>query len=178
MQQLSKERPRSRIGKALGTAAAALLCLAAFSQPNLAHAESHGGGGGSHGGGGGFHGGGFGGFHGGGFHGGGFGGFHGGGFHGGGFRGREVRGGGFHGGGFRPAFGEFHRGGFHDGRFHGSRFFGGVGWGGYYPYGSSYYDYYDNAQPSYSQTWYYCADPAGYYPYVTQCYTGWQAVSG
>jgi hypothetical protein len=25
---------------------------------------------------------------------------------------------------------------------------------------------------------YYCSDPAGYYPYVTQCYTGWQAMSG
>jgi hypothetical protein len=48
-------------------------------------------------------------------------------------------------------------------------------WGGYYPYDGGYYD---GAQPSYSQTWYYCADPAGYYPNVTQCYTGWQAVSG
>ena len=38
--------------------------------------------------------------------------------------------------------------------------------------------YDDGTQPSYPQTWYYCADPAGYYPYVTQCYTGWQAVSG
>src|SRR5271165_518649 len=34
----------------------------------------------------------------------------------------------------------------------------------------------DNSQPSSSQTWYYCSDPAGYYPYVTQCNTGWQAV--
>jgi hypothetical protein len=130
----------------LGTAAAALLCVIAVSQPNLAQAEPHGGGGGSHGGG---------------FHGGG-------GFHAGGF-------GGFHGGGFRPGFGESHEGGFHDGRFHGGRFFGGVGLGGYYPYDGGYYDY---AQPSYSQTWYYCSDPAGYYPYVTQCNTGWQAVSG
>jgi hypothetical protein len=23
---------------------------------------------------------------------------------------------------------------------------------------------------------YYCSDPAGYYPYVTQCNTGWQTV--
>ena len=92
------------------------------------------------------------------------GGFHGGGggFHGGGF-------GGFHGGGF-------HGGGFHDGRFHDNRFFfgGSVGypWWGYYP------DYgYDNySQPYASQTWYYCSDPAGYYPNVTQCNTGWQAV--
>ncbi|HVH79487.1 MAG TPA: hypothetical protein VM782_08875 [Stellaceae bacterium] len=83
--------------------------------------------------------------------------------------------GGFHGGGFRPASGENHGREFHDGRFHDGRFFGGVGLGGYYPY----YDGYDDGtQPSSSQTWYYCADPAGYYPYVTQCYTGWQAVSG
>jgi len=30
------------------------------------------------------------------------------------------------------------------------------------------------ANPYSSQTWYYCSDPAGYYPYVTQCNTGWQ----
>jgi hypothetical protein len=153
MEQTSKNRSLSRIGKALGTAAAAVLCLTAFGQLNLAYAEPHGGGGFQ--GGGGFHGGGGGGFHGGG-----------GGFHGGG-------GGGFHGGGFHPAFGGVHGGGFHDGRFHDGRFFGGVGWGGYYPYDGGYYD---DAQPSYSQTWYYCADPAGYYPYVTQCSVGWQAV--
>ena len=92
----------------------------------------------------------------GGFHGGG-GGFHGGGFHGGGF----------HGGGF-------HGGRFHDGRFHDNRVFfgGGFGfpWWGYYP------RYYDYSQPYASQTWYYCSDPAGYYPNVTQCNTGWQAV--
>jgi hypothetical protein len=97
---------------------------------------------------------------GGGFHGGGFGGFHGGGFHGG-----------FHGGGF-------HGGGFHGDRFHDRRFFFGgsfadPGWG-YYPY----YDYYDYSQPYSSQTWYYCYDPAGYYPYVGQCNTGWQTVPG
>jgi hypothetical protein len=130
--------------------AAALLCATALGQPNLAYAGPHGGGGG-----GGFHGGGFGGFHGGGFHAG-FGGFHGSGFHG----------------------GEFHGGGFHSDRFHDRRFFFGgsfadPGWG-YYPY----YDYYDNSQPYSSQTWYYCADPAGYYPYVGQCNTGWQTVPG
>ena len=101
----------------------------------------------------------------GGFHGGG-GGFHGegGGFHGGGFHG-----GGFHGDGF-------HGGGFHDGRFHNNRFFfgGSFGypWWGYYPD----YGYYDYDQPYASQTWYYCSDPAGYYPYVTQCNVGWQTV--
>jgi hypothetical protein len=128
------------------------LCVTALGQPNPAFA-------------GGFHGGGFGGFHGGGFHaaggfhGGGFGGFHGGGFHGGGFHG-----GGFHGGGFRGD------------RFHGNRFFFGGAfadpWWGYYP-DSGYYDY---SQPYSSQTWYYCSDPAGYYPYVAQCNTGWQTV--
>jgi hypothetical protein len=104
---------------------------------------------GPHGGGGGFHGGGMGGFHGGGFA-------------------------GFHGGGF-------HRDGFHDGRFDGDRFrnrgffFGGSfadPWWGYYPD----YGYNNYSQPYPAQTWYYCSDPAGYYPYVTQCNTGWQAV--
>ena len=36
--------------------------------------------------------------------------------------------------------------------------------GGSYPD----YDYYDYSQPYANQTWYYCSDPAGYYPYVTQ----------
>jgi len=94
----------------------------------------------------------------GGFHGGG-GGFHGGGFHGGGF----------HGGGFQD-------GRFHDGRFHDNRFFfgGSFGypWWGYDPD----YGYDDYNQPYASQAWYYCADPAGYYPYVAQCNTGWQTV--
>jgi hypothetical protein len=65
MQHLSENRARPRRGRALGRAAAAVLCVAALCQPNLAFARGHGGGG--HGGG--FHGGGFhGGFHGGGFH--------------------------------------------------------------------------------------------------------------
>jgi hypothetical protein len=59
-----------------------------------------------------------------------------------------------------------------------------LGWPYYYPYGGDYYypyyDYgYDTGQPGQpytSQTWYYCSDPAGYYPYVTQCNTGWQTV--
>ena len=146
MKRLSERRARPRIGRALAIAAA-LLCATALSQPNLAHAGPHGGGGG------------FGGFHGGG-------GYHGGGFHGGGL-------GGFHGGGFRPGF---HDGGFHGERFHGNTFFFGGSfaspWWGYYPD----YGYYDYSQPYSSQTWYYCSDPAGYYPYVTQCNTGWQSV--
>ena len=119
-------------------------------------------------------------FHGGGFHGGGFGGFHGGGFHGGAF----------HGGGFHGSFAGLHNG-FDGGRgghwyhgWHGGRYgwwLGGPGlawtyydnpWWGSYPD----YDYYDYSQPYASQTWYYCSDPTGYYPYVTQCNTGWQSV--
>src|SRR6266436_4951555 len=78
-------------------------------------------------------------------------------------------GGGGHGGGFRD--GGFRDGGFHRGGFRG-------GWGGtYYPGGYGYYpydSYYGQGQYSSSGTWYYCADPAGYYPYVSQCYTDWQ----
>ena len=166
MKQLNEYRARPRIGRAL-VIAAVLLCATALSQPNLAYAGPHGGGGGGggfHGGGGGFHGGGMGGFH-----GGGFGGFHGGSFHGG-FAGFQ----GFHGD-------RFHEGRFDHDRFRDHRFFfgGAFGypWWGYYPdYGYSDYGYYDYSQPYSSQTWYYCSDPAGYYPYVTQCNTGWQAV--
>jgi hypothetical protein len=97
-------------------------------------------------------------------HGGG-GGFHGGGFHAGAFHG------GFHGrfAGMHNGFGERHEG-----------FRGGLGFGFYgYPYGWDYspnYGDYGYSQPYSSQTWYYCSDPAGYYPYVTQCNTGWQTV--
>jgi hypothetical protein len=55
----------------------------------------------------------------------------------------------------------------------------GLAWTYYdYPWWGSYpdYDYYDYSQPYANQTGYYCSDPAGYYPYVTQCNTGWQAV--
>jgi hypothetical protein len=94
------------------------------------------------------------------------GGFHaGGGFHGGRFAGFHS-GGGFHG----DRFGGFHADRFHDGRFRGGFF--GFGFGPYYGY--PYYGY-DYSQP-YSQTWYYCSEPAGYYPYVSQCNTGWQTV--
>jgi hypothetical protein len=58
MQQLSQDRARPRIGRALARIAAALLLSAAVSQPELAHAAPYGGG---------IHAGGFGGFHGGGF---------------------------------------------------------------------------------------------------------------
>jgi hypothetical protein len=161
MRQSSEHRARPRLAWVLATAAA-LLSATALGQPNLAYAGPHGGGGG-----GGFHGGGFGGFHGGfaGMHGGGFGGFHGGGFHQGAF----------HGGRFHQ--GAFHGNRFHDGRFDRNRFFFGGAFA--YPYGWDYapdYGYYDYGQPYAAQTWYYCYDPAGYYPYVAQCNTGWQAV--
>jgi hypothetical protein len=74
----------------------------------------------------------------------------------------------------------FHDGRFHAGRFHNRFFFSGLGLGFYgYPYGWDYYPdygYYGYSQPYSSQTWYYCSDPAGYYPYVAQCNTGWQTV--
>src|SRR5215831_2620414 len=148
MRQSSEQKARPKNGKALAIAAA-LLCAAALSQPNLAYAGPHGGGGG-----GGFHGGGFGG----GFHGGEFGGFHGRGFDG--FHDRFA--------GVHHGFGVRH-----------DRFIGGLGFGFYgYPYYGYYpdYGYYDYSQPYSPQTWYYCSDPAGYYPYVTQCNTGWQTV--
>jgi hypothetical protein len=153
MLRVSEHRARPRIGRALATVAAALFCATALGQPNPAYAGPHGGGGGFHGGGGGFHGGGMGGFHGAGF-------------------------GGFHGGfaGLHNGFGERHEG-------FGERHEGfrrGIGFGFFqYPYGWDYspdYSYYGYSQPYSSQTWYYCWDPAGYYPYVTQCNTGWQAV--
>ncbi len=149
MQQSSEREAQSRMGGALGTVAAALLCVVVLSQPNPAHAEMHGGGGSFHGGGRGFHGGGRG------FHGGGRG------FHGGG---------GFHGGRFAGSRG----GRFRGDRFHDGRFRDGFTGFGFYPYFGS-YDYGDYG-PAYSQMWYYCSDPAGYYPYVTQCNTGWQPV--
>ena len=48
---------------------------------------------------------------------------------------------------------------------------------GYYGNTTLYNGYYETAYP-YTRTtnWYYCSNPAGYYPYVTQCYGTWQAV--
>jgi hypothetical protein len=175
MRELGNNRARPSKRRGVMSIAAALLGATVLCQPDLAHA-AHGGGGGGHGGGGGFHGGG------GGFHGGG-GGFHGGGFHGGGFHADGFHGGGFHGGGFHGSFagghGDHWNHGWHNGRY-GWGWGGGLGWG-YYPYdygsyGYPDYGYYNYGQPYASQTWYYCSDPAGYYPYVAQCNTGWQAV--
>ena len=37
--------------------------------------------------------------------------------------------------------------------------------------------YQEQPQTAAQQYWYYCADPAGYYPYVKECPRGWQPVS-
>ena len=102
---------------------------------------------------------------------------HGGGGHGGGFHGGAVHAGGFHGGGFHhvshgtvanvhnrtvanvhnrsgDARGDHWYHGWHNGRY------------GWWLWGSGLAWTYYNSQP-------YCSNPAGYYPYVTQCYTGW-----
>jgi len=121
-------------------------------------ALARGGGGGHGGGGGGFHGGGGGG------HGGG--GWHGGGWHGGGWHGH---------GGWYGGYGGVYIGGWpywDDGYYP-----------GYYTDGDDYYDYPpDYAAPSgpvpgQTSNWYYCHNPAGYYPYVQSCAGGWQAVA-
>ena len=154
MAQARRNGARWKICGTLAIAIAVLLFAAAPFQLAAANPAHGGGSGGS-------------------FHAGG-GGFHGGGFHGGAFHGGGAQAGGFHGG-------AFHR-----------RFRAGVavGVGGiyvpylwyygypYYDYNGYYPDYGDSgyAQPDAGPVWYYCSDPAGYYPYVTQCNTGWQTV--
>jgi hypothetical protein len=178
------------IGRAVRFLSAALLCLVALSAPDLAYAAHGGGGGGGgggfHGGGGGFHSGGFGGFHGGaagGFRAGGLGGFSGGGFSGGGFHPGMSPGAGMD----RSHAGEFRggsvalRGGERAGHWsHGWRNGSYGWWWDYDPYlrsGDGAYDDYSGYGQTYaSQSWYYCADPAGYYPYIAQCNTSWQTV--
>jgi hypothetical protein len=149
---IAAAQPKSgrKVRSVTGLAIAALIGIATITLPNLSYAR---------GGGGGFHGGGIGGFHaGGGFHAAALGGFH------GGFRG-------FNGVGM----GGVERGqAWHD-RAYGRN--GDWGWG-YDPYlwsDDGVYDGDDAASPSASQYWY-CANPAGYYPSVTQCSVSWQAV--
>ena len=60
---------------------------------------------------------------------------------------------------------------------------GRYGWQwGYDPYlwssDGTYDDSYSDEQPNVAQSGYYCADPAGYYPYVAQCGTAWQIAPG
>jgi len=120
--------------------------------------------------------------------------------HGGGGGGWHGGGGGWHGGG-----GGWHGGGWHGGGWHGSVgvYFGpywGWGWPYYYGYPYPYYPYpYDYGyysydpypayvpsapltyeerapEPSSNSYWYYCTDPAGYYPYVRSCSKPWMQV--
>jgi hypothetical protein len=86
--------------------------------------------------------------------------------------------GGFHGDGF-------HVGGIHEGGLHGfgRPFPGGDRFGGWHNRGISYrwWDddpYLDGRADSTvsGQYAYYCQNPAGYYPYVMSCSTGWQVV--
>jgi len=163
----------ARPKKVMGYIAAALVFAASALQPLTAEAEHTGAGPRGGGPASGVHGGG---------------GFHGGaGLHAGGFPGVMPQGGGFHPQSFHG--GAFHNDGFHRG---GLRYgFGGPGagvalglgtvyapfaWDYYYPYADSYGypDYSYSLSPA--QYWYYCSDPAGYYPYVTECNTGWQTV--
>jgi hypothetical protein len=110
---------------------------------------------------------------------------------GGGFHGRDGE---IHDGGFHHRFGHF-RAGFGFAGFY-SPFWWGYGYP-FYPFPD--YGYYDNypdhryfgydpgssyygnhpdsgygSQSNARQTWYYCFDPAGYYPSVTHCNTVWQ----
>ena len=62
------------------------------------------------------------------------------------------------------------------------------GWGGFGSWGPDYSGWYDWNYPGYyaspgyayrapsANVWYYCYNPAGYYPYVQQCYGAWQPV--
>ncbi len=156
MEKVENDRAGRGIGRTLTCVAAAFLFATALAVSGPAQAARGGGFGG--------------GFHGGGFHGGGF---HGGGFHGGGFHGGIS---GFHGGGFHGGMdgGGFHRGmsGFHGGGFHA----GGLAIGGLHR-AAGRGDYGDYGLPSATPYWY-CSDPPGYYPYLTQCGTAWQTAPG
>ena len=144
---------RSRIQK---LAIACIAACAVLGGIGPANAQMHDG---SHAGGGGFHGGG---------------GSHGG-FHGGG---------GSHGGGFHGGARIHHGGGFHGRVFIGPPIIFGPGYGPYgysYPYGDSPYDYSypyadDSSSDDSSSYQWYCRDPAGYYPDVQTCPSGWLQV--
>ncbi len=151
MEKVENDRAGRGIGRTLTCVAAAFLFATALAVSGPAQAARGGGFGG-------------GGFHGGGFHGG----MRSGGFHGG------MRSGGFHGGGFHRGMdgGGFHGGmrGFHGGGFHA----GGLVIGGLHAGRGDYGDY---SLPSATPYWY-CSDPPGYYPYLTQCDTAWQTAPG
>jgi hypothetical protein len=121
-----------------------------------------------------------------GFPGAGFGGFDAGGFSGGGIRPDSAPGAGmdrFAGSSREGAGGNTAvlRGGEPAGHWHHGWHNGHFGyWLGYNPYlwsdDGGYDDSYAYGEPNGSQSWYYCSDPAGYYPSVTQCNTAWQTV--
>ena len=122
----------------------------------------------------------------------------GGGHAGGGHAGGGHAGGGHSGGGWRGGGGWHNAGGWHGGAgrggWHRGWGGGGLGWGGYDPdWADDYlgyanpYDYdagYGAADPyrppgaaaAGGAYWYYCGNPAGYYPYVQQCSVQWQPV--
>jgi hypothetical protein len=153
MNQATPKGSRRAVGRVLGGASAALLFVAAIIQPEVTNGDDGGGDGE--------------------------------GFHG---RGEGLRGGGFHHhfGHFRAVFGfegiyppfwwgygySFYDNGYYD-NYPDHRNYG-------YDPGSSYYGNYPGSgygsQPNANarQTWYYCSDPAGYYPSVTHCNTVWQ----
>jgi len=93
-------------------------------------------------------------------------------------------GGGFHGGSGSHDGGGFHGGGrFHDGGFHGRAFHGHshvrAFIGAPIIFGPGYYSYdyaypYGDVEP---QVYWYCPNPAGYYPDVQTCPSGWTQVT-
>ncbi|MGH7095629.1 MAG: hypothetical protein ACREFB_19115 [Stellaceae bacterium] len=106
--------------------------------------------------------------------------FHGHNFHGGAGHASPVHGA-WHGGHAWHGGGVARRGGHDRGR-------EGFGWGGFGWGAPDYGDWYDWSYPGYyeppgyaysapaANVWYYCYNPAGYYPYVQQCYGAWQPV--
>ena len=98
-----------------------------------------------------------------------------GGSHDGGSHGGGGHGGSWHGGG-----------GWHEGHWDNHWRGGGIGSGAWLPdyglYDNPAYPYADPDAPSYAapgpvaNVWYFCRDPAGYYPYVQQCAGGWLQV--
>jgi len=96
---------------------------------------------------------------------------------------------------WRGDIGRFHEhdlGRWRGGHWHQGRHAGRIGWwwivaGVWYFYPTPVYPYPDPylpplaapppaPAPAAPQTWYYCSNPAGYYPYVPQCSTEWQPV--
>ena len=144
MKQATGNGARRAVGRVLASASAALLFAVAIIQPEVANADDGGGG------------------------------FHGGRFHHRFGHFRAVLG--F--GGIYPPFWWGY--GYPFFPFYDYRYYGNYADHRYYGYdpGSSYYgnspDHGYRSQPNARQTWYYCSNPAGYYPSVTHCNTVWQ----